>query len=225
MLHFRTREGVTVRLILVRHGQSQGNIEARIQGHDDPLTELGRAQARAAGAALARRGDVTHLYASSLDRAFETATIIGEAIGLVPVRVPGLAEINAGTAAGLLWAEWAAQNPEAAARIMGQERLLTDRWTDGESGQEFADRVFAAYDEIVNRHLGTEDVVVAVSHGGPLAWISARVHGDPIDQWPSSRGIFLNCSISELSVGADGHGEIVAWNGTDHLDGLVTEQP
>lgn len=214
-----------MRLILVRHGQSQGNIEARIQGDDDPLTELGRTQARAAGAALAGRGDITHLYASSLDRAFETASIIGEAIGLAPARVPGLAEINAGTAAGLLWAEWAAQNREEASRIEAQERLLADRWAGGESGQEFADRVFAAYDEIVNRHLGTADVVVAVSHGGPLAWISARVHGDPIDQWPSGRGIFLNCSISELSVGADGHGDVVAWNGTDHLDGLVTAQP
>lgn len=214
-----------MRLILVRHGQSQGNMEARIQGDDDPLTALGRSQARAAGAALAERGDITHLYASSLDRAFETASIIGEAIGLAPVRVPGLAEINAGTAAGLLWAEWAAQQPTMAARIEAREALLSDRWDGGESGQEFVDRVFAAYDEIVNRHLGTADVVVAVSHGGPLAWIAARVHGDPIDQWPYSRGIFLNCSISELSVGADGHGEVVVWNGTDHLDDLVTAQP
>lgn len=214
-----------MQLILVRHGQSQGNIEARIQGSNDPLTDLGRAQAGAAGTALAGRGDITHLYASSLDRAFETASIIGEAIGLAPVRVPGLAEINAGTAAGLLWAEWVVQEPEMAARIEAREGLLTDRWEGGESGQEFANRVFAAYDEIVNRHLGTADVVVAVSHGGPLAWISARVHGDPINQWPSSRGIFLNCSISELSVGADGHGDIVAWNGTDHLAGLVTAQP
>lgn len=214
-----------MRLILVRHGQSQGNIDARIQGHDDPLTALGRAQARLAGEALARRGDITHLYASSLDRAFETASIIGELIDLAPVRVPGLAEINAGTAVGLLWTEWAERHPEEAARIQSGKRLLTDRWAGGESDQEFADRVFAAYDEIVNRHLGTADVVVAVSHGGPLAWISARVHGDPIDQWPSSRGIFLNCSISELAVGADGHGEVVAWNATDHLAGIVTEQP
>lgn len=214
-----------MRLILIRHGQSRGNLDARIQGDDDPLTDLGRTQARAAGAALASRGDVTHLYASSLDRAFETASIIGAAIGLAPVRVPGLAEINAGTAAGMLWMEWVAQNPEVAARIAASERLLTDRWAGGESGQEFSDRVFAAYDEIVNRHLGTDDVVAAVSHGGPLAWISARLHGDPIDQWPSSRGIFLNCSITELDVGADGHGEVVTLNGAGHLDGIVTEQP
>ncbi len=214
-----------MQLILVRHGQSQGNIDGRIQGHDDPLTGLGRTQARAAGEALAKRGGITHLYASSLDRALETATIIGEAIGLTPVPVPGLAEINAGTAVGLLLAEWAAQHPEQAARMEAQEQALTERWAGGENGQEFADRVFAAYDEIVNRHLGTDDVVVAVSHGGPLAWISARVHGDPIDQWPRSRGIFLNCSISVLSVGPDGHGEIVTWNETAHLHGLVTEQP
>src|SRR5690349_7965495 len=74
----------TMRLILVRHGQSVGNVEQRIQGKDDPLTDFGRRQAAAAGETLAARGDITHLYASPLARAFETATIIGRAIGLQP---------------------------------------------------------------------------------------------------------------------------------------------
>lgn len=214
-----------MQLILVRHGQSQGNIEARIQGSNDPLTDLGRAQAGAAGTALAGRGDITHLYASSLDRAFETASIIGEAIGLEPVRVPGLAEINVGSAAGMLWKEWVERFPERAAAMQERQRLLTERWEGGESGEDFMRRVLAAYDELVTRHLGTNDVVVAVSHGGPLAWISARVHGDPEDAWPYSRGIFLNCSMTELAVDAAGAAHVIELNQTDHLEGLVTAQP
>lgn len=209
-----------MRLLLIRHGQTHGNIDARIQGHDDPLTDLGLNQARVTAGLLLARGDITHLYASPLDRAFETARIIGDAIGLEPVRVAGLAEVNAGDATGMLWRDWSEQFPEQAAIIQGGGRSLSYRWAGGESGQDVADRVLAAYDELVTRHQETTDVVAAVSHGGPLAWISARVHGDPMDVWPSRRGIFGNCSISELDVDARGHGEIVSWNQTGHLHGI-----
>ncbi len=212
-----------MRLLLVRHGQSLGNIEARIQGDDDPLTEHGREQARAAATHLATRGDVTHLYASSLTRAYETASIIGGAVGLDAVPVPGLAEINAGTAAGMLWTEWSEQFPEDAARISGRDQTFLHRWQGGENGKEFADRVLAAYDEIVTRHQGTQDVVVLVSHGGALAWISARVYGDPMDVWPYNHGGFVNCSISELEIDANGEGKITAWNQNTHLGDLSAE--
>jgi len=210
-----------MRLLLVRHGQSLGNIEARIQGDDDPLTDIGRAQAAAAGRQLARRGDVTHLYASPLARARETAEIIGASIGIAPVFERGLAEVNAGTAAGMLWEEWAARFPEQAERVRAAE--FTHRWEGGESGQEFVDRIFAAYDRIVTQHRATSDVVVVVSHGGPLAWISARVHGDPLDAWPVDRAVFGNCSISEIEVDAHGAHTIGAWNALDHLEMLPRE--
>jgi probable phosphoglycerate mutase len=207
-----------MRLLLVRHGQSLANIEARIQGDDDPLTDIGRAQAETAGAFLAQRGDITHLYASPLARARETALIIGRHVGVAPVFERGLAEINAGIAVGLTWEEWEAKYPELAARIRSDERTLADRWEGGESGQEFADRIFTAYDHIVTQHRRTDDVVVVVSHGGPLAWISARVHGDPMDVWPSARAIFGNCSISELEIDANGAHTVGAWNQVGHLE-------
>lgn len=209
-----------MRLILVRHGQSLGNVEARIQGSEDPLTDFGRSQAATVASAIAARGDVTHLYASPLSRAFETATIIGNAIAVAPTPLAGLAEIDAGTAAGMLWQEWAEANVERAAQISEANRSLSVAWDGGESGHDFSRRVFAAYDEIVTRHQRTGDVVVAVSHGGPLAWISARLHNDPIDVWPSTRGIFANCSLTELEVDPHGNGTIVSLNVITHLDTL-----
>ena len=209
-----------MRLILVRHGQSLGNVEQRIQGADDPLTDFGRQQAAAAAGALAERGDVTHLYASNLDRALETASIIGKRVCLEPVPTPGLAEIDAGTAAGLIWSEWVAQDPERAARLERNQVSPFGQWDGGESGQDLADRVLASYDEIVTRHVGSEDVVALVSHGGPLAWIAARVHDDPLDIWPSERAGFHNCSISELDIDANGESRILSWNVTDHLEAL-----
>jgi len=212
-----------MRLLLVRHGQSLANIDARMQGDDDPLTEIGRAQAEAVGLHLRERGDVTHLYASPLARARETALIISKHIEVEPVFEPGLAEINVGDAAGMRWEEWAALHPELAARIRSGENTLADRWEGGESGQEFVDRIFAAYDHIVTQHRTTDDVVAVVSHGGPLGWISARVHGDPLDMWPVARSIFGNCSISELEIDAEGAHTIGAWNQIGHLE--TTAQP
>jgi broad specificity phosphatase PhoE len=210
-----------MRLLLVRHGQSLANIEARIQGDDDPLTDLGRTQAAAAGLQLAQRGDVTHLYASPLARARETAEIIGRHVGVDPTFERGLAEVNAGSAVGMLWQEWVEHYPEQAALQRADE--LSHRWEGGESGQEFADRILGAYERIVTEHLATRDVVVVVSHGGPLSWISARVHGDPLDVWPAERAIFGNCSISELEVDEDGGHVIHAWNVLDHLQAPTRE--
>jgi probable phosphoglycerate mutase len=210
-------------LLLVRHGQSLGNIEGRIQGDDDPLTDFGRLQASTVAATLAQRGDITHLYASPLDRAMETASIIGAAVGLTPVPIAGLAEINAGRAAGLLWNDWRTQNPELAEVMANPNRGINEGWEGGENGTQFGERVIAAYTEIVTRHVGTGDVVVAVGHGGSLAWIAAKAHGDPLDVWPGARAGFLNCSISEIAIDEDSHGVPRAWNQVEHLAGLVEE--
>ena len=204
-------------LLLVRHGQSLGNIEGRIQGDDDPLTDHGREQARHVATALANRNDITHIYCSPLDRARETASIIGAATGVAPVPIAGLAEINAGKAAGLLWDEWRHANPDRAEIMANPQRDVLEGWEGGESGREFGDRVIAAYNEIVARHLGTDDVVVAVGHGGSLSWIAASVHGDPLDVWPGARAGFRNCSISEITVDRDGTGTPGPWNLCDHL--------
>ena len=61
------------RVLLVRHGQSQGNAEQRFGGHSPtPLSELGRAQAEATARALRGEG-VAAIYSSDLLRAVQTA--------------------------------------------------------------------------------------------------------------------------------------------------------
>src|SRR5699024_10598480 len=147
---------------------------------------------------------ITHLYASPMSRARETAEIIGDYIGLDPVFEPGLTEIHAGEAIGMTWDDWATAHPEQAARLRSAERTMDDGWPGGESGRQFSGRIVAAYDTIVTNHLGTDDVVAVVSHGGPLAWISARLHGDDLEQWPYERSVFQNCSITEIDVDAEG---------------------
>lgn len=89
-------------LYLVRHGETEWNRQHRIQGSTDiPLNATGRAQAERTGKLLARR-QWDGIYASPLSRAFETATIVGNAVGLAkPEAIPGLAERFYGEAEGL----------------------------------------------------------------------------------------------------------------------------
>ena len=84
-----------MKVILARHGETDWNAAARIQGKSDiPLNGRGRAQARELAAAVQRLGTVEVIYASPLARALETAQIIGRALGLEPAPAAALTELR-----------------------------------------------------------------------------------------------------------------------------------
>lgn len=188
-----------MQLLLVRHGESVGNLSRRLQSLDDPLTDKGRRQASEIAGFLAERGDLRALYSSPLSRAFETAQIIGSAIGFVPIPLDGLAEINVGTAAGLTFDEWAAQNPDAAAEFQSGGPSYV--WPDGESGLQLAARVAAAVDAIISAHRLEGGGVVVVSHGGALGWMIDHLLREPREQWPQHQ--LHNCSLTEVTIDDD----------------------
>ena len=108
-------------IYLVRHGQTEFNREGRYQGRvDSPLTELGLAQARAAGARLAalaaEEGGNWIIETSPLGRARRTAEIIAQSMGLPALTVdPRLIEVSYGEIEGLTAAEIEARWPKVAA--------------------------------------------------------------------------------------------------------------
>jgi probable phosphoglycerate mutase len=101
-------DGPVYRLTLVRHAQSVGNAEERLQGHADyPLSERGRDQALAL-ALRWKSEDVTfdRVIASPLSRALETARIIAGALGLTSLETDTRwIERDAGERAGMTWDE------------------------------------------------------------------------------------------------------------------------
>lgn len=104
------------RITLLRHAESIGNAEERLQGHADyPLSARGRAQALA----LAQRWKTEaitfdHVIASPLSRALETGQIIAAALGLSqPETDPLWVERDTGKHSGMTWAEIQHQYPEA----------------------------------------------------------------------------------------------------------------
>jgi probable phosphoglycerate mutase len=94
----------TTRVLLLRHGQSTWNAAGRWQGQaDPPLSDLGRAQASAAAAAI---GAVDAVVTSDLLRAAETGALIAGALGIGPVLADErLRERHAGEWTGLTRAE------------------------------------------------------------------------------------------------------------------------
>jgi len=86
---------------VLRHGQTDWNVELRLQGSTDiPLNDTGRIQAARAAEVLAAEG-ITRIIASPLSRALETARIVGRHIGLEPETDARLIERNFGLFEGM----------------------------------------------------------------------------------------------------------------------------
>jgi len=204
-----------MKLLLIRHGESQGNAEGRLQGHADfPLTALGREQARTLAERLVREGWVlTAIYTSDLHRAAETAEILGQALG-APVRVEErLREYDAGVLNGLVWDEIVRRYPELARGIQ-DDRSWTD-FPQAEGNPAFVARLTAVVADLQAWH-AEDDVVALVSHGGSLGMILAYLLG--IETRRPTPFRFGNTSLSIVELTPRGP-RLSLMNDTCHLDG------
>ncbi len=204
------------RLLLIRHGESTSNKQRVISGWstDVTLTELGRLQARRTGEQLKETVDIDALYASPLPRAWETATIIGDAIGIEPVAVNDLREINVGTAVGQPLRDLASLFPQLQNQV--DESGLDIAWPGGESHLQLRERAMRAIESIVRDHPG--ETVAAVAHGGPLGWIVTTLAADETRPFRECR--HQNCAISEFVVWLEPDGlgaRLVRFNDCAHL--------
>ncbi len=101
-------------LYILRHGQTEWNVERRIQGHmDSPLTELGRQQADTHGKTLKSLGGIDQLFASPSGRARETAFIVNSYAKAVVTFESSLMERDCGEWSGQMLSEVEARYPQA----------------------------------------------------------------------------------------------------------------
>jgi probable phosphoglycerate mutase len=118
-------------VFIVRHGQTEWNIEGRRQGQlDSPLTDIGRGAAQRAGTILSGL-DADALFSSPLGRAWQTAQIIDDVLGLGVQSEAGLQEIDHGELAGRTNHEIEESNPGLLEER--RSRLYDWRFPDGES--------------------------------------------------------------------------------------------
>ncbi|MEV4623314.1 histidine phosphatase family protein [Asanoa sp. NPDC049573] len=201
---------MSVRLVLVRHGESLWNTEKRYQGQaDSGLTERGLAQAEVAAAIVeAGFGTADLVLTSDLPRARDTAAAYESRFGGVPVRVDArLREIDVGDWTGRTFAEVAAAHPE---RLAEFERGVDVRRGGGETFAELRERVWAALTEAA-AEVGA-GTVVAFAHGGSIRVAAAAALRVP----PPGHRQFsppVNCSLTVIDYGGpDATHALVAYN-------------
>ena len=168
-------------ILLIRHGETTGDIEDRYGGaYDDHLTEKGREQLAETAQKLAGR-TIDVLYTSSLIRARESADILNSVFNTQIEVMDGLRERNYGVLGGLTKAEALEQYPEAVEAH--KDPANTD--PEGESQQDFTERVVTAFEAITK---SGHDRVVVVSHGGPIKTILRHL-GLPIPDQIGDGGV------------------------------------
>lgn len=160
-------------IYLVRHGQTQWNLEKRLQGAtDNVLNETGRRQA----AELAQRlagVPFSHIYSSGLRRAQETAAAFA---GATPVTaLPALNERSFGKFEGIFEDQ---RDAALFAEFGRRGNALDDSLDGGESLQSQADRVKAAVRQITARHATGSIAIVA--HGGVNPLVLAALLDIPV---------------------------------------------
>lgn len=154
---------VRTRLILVRHGQTDYNREARLQGQIDiPLNVAGRRQAAVLAATVAENPPDL-IVASPLSRAYDTARIVGEASGLDAVTDEAFLERAFGQWEGLKGEEIRRHWPQQHAQWRAHR---TVRGLDVEDRPAVADRVASACHQLIAENTGR--TVMVVAHGAAI---------------------------------------------------------
>ena len=153
-------------LMLVRHGETEWNVQRRYQGQSDvPLSELGKRQAELVAERLTDQ-EIDVVYSSDLKRAWDTAQVIADKIGLDVSSESRLRELKFGILEGLTFDEAQEKHPE-----------MIDAWLEnfnntpegGETIDLFNARIVSLLDDLKDKH--DEQVVLLVGHGGSLSEI------------------------------------------------------
>ena len=190
------------RLILLRHGQTDYNVTGRMQGHlNSVLTSVGHEQAAAAAPVLAAL-EPDRVVSSDLQRAVDTAEVVGAACGLAVKFDARLRETHLGEWQGHTVAEidgdypgaiaawrsdptWAPPGGESRVAVVARSRPVVD-----ELDAEFADSDEAS------------STVLLVAHGGLIAGLVTGLMELPTEVWPSFGGLG-NCRWAVLARRAD----------------------
>lgn len=199
-----------MRLIPIRHGETEWNLSGREMGHlDSALTERGVAQARAIARRLVRSRPHA-LYCSDLGRALQTAEIVASAIGLAPVLEADLRERHMGVFQGLLLSEIPSRFPEIYAEYQTAGHFATI--PGGESAEGRRARGVRILTVIAEAHV--DQTVVVVTHAGFLTGFLEHVLG--LSPGSGSRFKKHNAAYNSFLY-EDGVFRLETWNDIAHL--------
>jgi 2,3-bisphosphoglycerate-dependent phosphoglycerate mutase len=206
----------TTNVLLIRHGQSEGNAARRFGGHTaTPLSPRGRRQAQATARAL-QSEELTAIYSSDLARAVETAQPLANVTGLAVNATTAFRERSVGVMEGLTFEDAAQQHPEQYAALLHRdfEHVLTG----GESYRQLLDRAVQKLDEIIAENNGGK--IAVFSHTGTICILALHLMG-ALDA-PELKPVWIssaNCGVTRIELRDDGFVRVLNLNDTRHLSG------
>lgn len=203
-----------MRLVLVRHGETDWNRSRRLQGQTDiPLNERGRWQALKTAEVLAHRHrdlPFDRVYSSDLSRAWQTAQAFASLSNASLHAAPDWRERAYGVLEG--------HDPESASVAMPQlaqawrQRLPHHPIPGGESLTQFATRVRSALNLWAQAH--RDQRVLVFTHGGVLDIVYREILGLPLDA-PRQHSL-VNAGINEVAISDHGW-QLLLWGDDSHL--------
>ena len=187
-----------MKIYLIRHGQTTGDLEDRYGGdYDDHLTDEGKSQSKKLAQKLKEKG-IEVVFASSRFRAQETAKIIADILKIPLNTIDDIRERNAyGILTGMIKDEAKIKHPNEYEAVKNYKNNITG----AETYEHFKSRILKAFDDIASKNYQT---IAIITHGGPISCFFREV---------LKREIFgtRDCGIIELEK--NGKYKIIATNG------------
>ena len=207
------------KIYLVRHGQSQANLDRVFAGRYNPeLSDLGRAQAQKVGDYLKDKG-IEKIYASPLKRAFNTAVPLSTGLNIPIIPYDGIVEINGGDWEGKEIANLIAEFPETYGIWMTD--IGHSKCDNGESMAEVQERMVKAVGEIAKKEDGK--TIALFAHAGCLRAFITHCLKLPLSGM-QDLGWLSNASVTEINF-SDGEFEVIDMDYSGHLGDMVTTLP
>lgn len=163
-----------MKIYLIRHGQTTGDVEDRYGGaYDDQLTDKGKAQSHELANKLSDSG-IQILFCSPFKRALQTAEILNAKLGCKIKTVHDIRERNKnGVLTGMTKGEAKIKYPELVEKLKDYRSQIEG----AESQNEFAERIKRAFTEIISGE--NYSTIGIITHGMPF-WV---IFGDILNDY------------------------------------------
>jgi probable phosphoglycerate mutase len=209
-----------IKICLIRHGETDWNRAGRMQGQTNtPLNANGILQAELTAKSIQKTGHLFNaIFTSDLMRAYHTAEIIGNHLGLSPIKMTLLKERHVGALQGLLTSEASEVKPDIWKAHTA--RQLDHDLDGGESITTFSNRVSESLNTILKKNLGQS--ILVISHGGVLDMLYRIVMQQKLTE--KRKSIVPNTSLNWISY--DGaQWSIDKWADVSHLPKESLDSP
>jgi broad specificity phosphatase PhoE len=201
----------TTRLYMIRHGETDWNVERRFQGQTDTeLNANGQAQAQAVAERLAALdAPFTALYASPLKRTMQTAETIAHRLGLTIQPAPEIKEIHCGEWEGLVSAEIERKYPGQLEQW--RANVAHHRLPGGECVDDVQARGIIFLERVLQAHPG--ESIIIVGHGASLLALIAYLQQWEVGPTWNDRSKRLdNTGLTVIHANANRPGTVERYN-------------